>query len=413
MTVERPDPHAGATGDFAKGCLGPVLAEHGARDGHQARAVQGIGAALAAPSSLALIATNFAEGPARNQAFGVYAGAASAGGSIGLILGGMLTAWASWRWVMFTNVPIGLALAALAPIYIQESTPHPGRFDLAGALASTAGIAALVYGFVRAGAAGWSDAVTLGAFLIAAGLLGLFLAVEARAEQPITPLRLFRSPARSGAFFNSLLVRAAMFGMFFFLTQVFQEAQGLGPLQAGLAFLPTPLVILACSRLLPGMLPRIGERRLLIGGFVLLAAATMWLTGAGHGEGYVAGTLGPLVLLGAGAAAAFLSLNLAALSGVEPAEAGAASGMLQAMQQVGGSLGLGVLVTVFGTAMRHATAAAGAGPRAALLLGAGAALRVAALFAIAGLTVALLTGRAETIAADPAQDRPTVAAVDE
>src|SRR4030095_9857146 len=180
-----------------------------------ARALQGVGAAIAAPTALSLITTNFAEGEERNRAFGVFSAVAVSGSAIGLVAGGVLTSWASWRWVLFVNVPIGILLAALAPLYITESERQPGRFDLGGALTSTAGMTALVYGFIRAAQQGWSTPGTIGSFIAAAVLLAVFLLIETRTSQPITPLHLFRDRNRAGSSAIMLALAAAMFGQFF------------------------------------------------------------------------------------------------------------------------------------------------------------------------------------------------------
>src|SRR5215211_5303080 len=205
-----------------------------------ARALQGVGAAIAAPTALSLITTNFAEGQARNRAFGVFSAVAVSGGAIGMLAGGILTSWLSWRWVLFVNVPIGLLLAALAPLYIAESERQPGRFDLAGAFTSTAGMTALVYGFIRAAEEGWSDAGTIGSFAAAVVLLAAFLSIETRIRQPITPLHMLRERNRAGTYVIMLALAAALFGQFFFLTLFVQDVLGYSPLRAGIAFLPSP-----------------------------------------------------------------------------------------------------------------------------------------------------------------------------
>src|SRR6266498_831826 len=249
-----------------------------------ARALQGVGGAIASPTALALITTNFAEGRERNRALGVFAAVSVSGAAIGLLAGGILTEWLSWRWVLFVNVPIGILLALVAPRYIAESERQPGRFDLGGALTSTAGMVTLVYGFIRAGQEGWTDALTIGSFVLAV-LLSAFLSIETRTRQPITPLHMFRDRNRAGTYAIMFALAAALFGMFFFLTLFVQNVLGYSPLRAGLAFLPMTIV---------------------------------------------------------------------AVSGVSREESGAASSLLNVMQQVGGSLGLSILVTVFGTASRSA-----------------------------------------------------------
>ena len=315
-----------------------------------ARAAQGVGGAFITPSALALIASNFAEGAERNRALSVYAAVAGSGASIGLILGGILTDWASWRWALFLNVPVGIAVVLLAPRVIQEPERNPGRFDLAGALTGTLGTGSLVCGFIRAASDGWGDGVTRRALALAVVLLGAFVTVEIRAEQPILPLHLFADRNRASAYLNILLIPATMFAVFFFLTQYLQDVLGYSPFTAGVAFLPLALPMLVTVRVLPRLLPRFGPKRIMVTGAALLAAACLWLTQVSATSGYVGGLLGPMLLFGVGAAASILPLNVVILSGVSRAEAGAASGLLQTMQWVGGSLGLAVLVTVFGSA---------------------------------------------------------------
>jgi EmrB/QacA subfamily drug resistance transporter len=318
-----------------------------------ARALQGVGAAIAAPTALALITTNFAEGRERNRAFGVFGAVAVAGGAIGLIAGGMLTSWLSWRWVLFVNVPIGVLLAAVAPLYITESERQPGRFDLGGALTSTLGMTALVYGFIRAAQEGWSDPGTIGSFAAAVVLLGIFLSIETRISQPITPLRMFLDRNRAGTYAMMLALAAAMFGQFFFLTLFVQDVLGYSPLRAGIAFLPVTGAIVLTSQFAARSVPTLGPRRLMATGALLAVAGLAWLSQISVTSGYVDGILGPMVLFGLGMGLLFVPLTILAVSGVSPHEAGAASSLLNATQQVGGSLGLSILVTVFGTASRN------------------------------------------------------------
>src|SRR6266508_2436783 len=296
-----------------------------------ARALQGVGGAIAAPTALALITTNFEEGEERNRAFGVFGAVAVAGGALGLLLGGVLTSWLSWRWVLFVNVPIGILLAAVAPLYINESERRPGRFDLGGALTSTAGMAALVYGFIRAAQNGWSDPGTIGSFVAAVVLLAVFYSIM-------------------------LALAAAMFGMFFFLTLFVQGVLGYSPLRAGFAFLPITAAIIVTSQFSARSLPRLGPKRLMATGAVLAVLGLAWQTQVSVSSGYVDGILGPMLLFGLGMGLLFVPLTIVAVSGVAPHESGAASSLLNVMQQVGGSLGLSILVTVFGTASRNEAA---------------------------------------------------------
>jgi EmrB/QacA subfamily drug resistance transporter len=321
-----------------------------------ARAIQGVGAAIAAPSTLALLTTTFREGQARTRAIAYYSAVAGGGGSVGLVLGGMLTDWLSWRWGLFINVPIGLAIILLAPRYLPETERRSGRFDFTGAVTSTLGMTAVVYGFVRAASDGWGDRFTVASFVGGALLLAAFALTETRAEQPITPLHLFASRQRSGAYAARVLVTGAMFSTFFFLTQFLQGVGGYSALEAGLAFLPMTAVMFTMGRTVPMLTPRLGSSRLLTGGLVIAVTGIAWLSRISEGTHYFPGIAIPLALLGIGIGLAFTPLTAAGIAGVAQGDAGAASGLLNVAQQLGGSLGLGILITVFASATRTAAA---------------------------------------------------------
>jgi len=350
-----------------------------------ARALQGVGGALASPAVLALVVSSFPEGRERIRALAIYSGVVTGGSSLGLVLGGLITQWASWRWVLFVNVPIGIAVIVLTPLFVTETPRQPGRFDLAGAITSTTGVAALVYAFIRAASNGWGDRIGLGAFAAGTVLLASFVAIETRAAQPITPLRLFAHAGRSGSFIARLLVVAGMFGMFFFLTQFVQEELGFGPLMAGVAFLPLTVLLFAVSRLAPRLMARAGSYRLMLGGMVPVVIGMAWLSRVSAGTDYWSGVFGPLVLLGLGMGAVFVPLTTASLAGVRPEDSGAASSMVNVMQQLGGSVGLAVLVAVFGTASRNALAHPVAGLSAAAFAHRVQAHGISVSFALAAL----------------------------
>jgi EmrB/QacA subfamily drug resistance transporter len=315
-----------------------------------ARSLQGVGAAIAAPSTLALLTTSFPEGPERTRAVAYYGAVAGGGGSVGLVLGGLLTDWLSWRWGLFINVPIGIALILAAPRYLPETERRPGRFDLAGAASSTLGLMAIVYGIVRAATAGWTDRLTVASLAVGAVLLALFVVNERRAEQPITPLRLFASRERAAAYAARVLFVGAMFGMFFFLTQFLQVVSGYSPLKAGLAFLPLSGVMFAMVLVVPSLAQRLGNARLLAVGVTTALIGMTWLSRVSADTPYLTGIAIPMVILGIGAGAAFTPLTASGVAGVAPEDAGAASGLVNVAHQLGGSLGLGVLVTVFASA---------------------------------------------------------------
>jgi EmrB/QacA subfamily drug resistance transporter len=312
-----------------------------------ARAVQGAGGAIAAPSTLALLTTNFREGDERNRALAAYSAVAGGGGSIGLVLGGLLTGLISWRAGLFINVPVGVALMLLAPRYLKETEPQPGRFDAAGAVTSTVGMTAVVYGFVRAASNGWGDPITVASFAAGLVLLAVFVANERRAAQPITPLRLFASRERTGAYVARMLAVGGMFSMFFFMSQYLQGVRGYTPFETGLAFLPMTLVMFAMVRTVPRLAARYGNTTLLIAGLSLAALGMTWLSRIGFDTPFFPAIALPLVMLGLGMGGALAPLTAAGIAGVEARDAGAASGVVNASQQLGSSLGLSILVTVF------------------------------------------------------------------
>ncbi len=365
-----------------------------------ARALQGVGGALAAPSSLALLATMFPEGRERLRAIALFTAVSISGGAIGLISGGILTDLASWRWVLFVNVPIGLTVLAVGASVLPETARRPGRFDLAGAFTSTLGVGAVVYGFVRAAGNGWRDPLTIGSFVVGVLLLVAFIHTELRAEQPITPLRLLTNASRSGANAARGLLFAGMFGMFFFLTQFLQNVLGYSPLQAGFAFLPVPLTVFASSQLASRVLVNrfSGKALMLIG--VGLSAIGLLLSSQLSADSTYPQILATLVLFGAGNGLSFVTLTTAALAGVAPQDAGAASGLVNVTQQLGGTLGVAVLVTVFGSASKYAAShpVPGASPLAQLnhvfVYGADHAFVASTLFLVAAIVLVATVVRA-------------------
>jgi EmrB/QacA subfamily drug resistance transporter len=363
-----------------------------------ARVVQGSGAAIASPAALSLVVAAFPEGRERNRALARYAAVSMGGASLGLVLGGLITEWASWRWVLFINIPIGILVVLAAPLFIAETPRQPGHFDVAGAVTSITGMASLVYAFIRAASAGWSDRLTVGALIVAVVALGLFLFTETRARQPITPLRLFADRGRSGSYVARLFLVAGMFGMFFFLTQFLQDVLGFSPLRTGVAFLPMTIMVFTVSRLSGRLLGRFAPVPLTVAGTLPVIAGMAWLSRISPGTSYLPGVLGPMLLFGFGLGIAFVPLTTMALAGVRPADSGAASGMVNVTQQVGGALGLAVLVSVFGAAYRAAArhpAAGLTGPgrgHEALVAGMAHAFTLGTIFDVCALLVVVLAG---------------------
>lgn len=358
-----------------------------------ARVLQGIGAAIAAPSTLALIVANFPAGSPRNRALSIYSAVAGAGGSVGLILGGVLTELVSWRWVLFINVPVGVGIIICAPFFVGETPPRTGGFDVLGAATSTLSMTSLVFAFVQAPASGWTSVTTLVAFLTGIALMIAFLLVEHRADHPVTPLSLFRDRRRSGALLNMLLLSAAMFGAFFFLIQFLQDVRGFRPATAGIAFLPVTVTMFTTARCAPMLMRRFGLRAVMVTGTALIVAADVLFSRVSPGTGYLTGIFVPMLLLGLGVGSNFMPLNMTILESVDSSEAGAASGLAQTMQWVGGSLGLGILVSVFGLTSGNA---GGHGTPELLARGMSGIFTASAVFAGCAMVVALflITARA-------------------
>ena len=337
-----------------------------------ARAVQGIGAAMAAPSTLSLISSIYEEGPARNRALGVFTAVSAGGGSLGLILGGALTSWVSWRWVLMINVPIGILVIALAPRFVPEPARNGGRLDIPGAVLVTSGLGAVIYGFIRLAEQGSRD-VTIATFVIGAALLTSFVRVEKKVEEPLFPFRLLASRTRAASYIDMMLVPGVMYGVFYFVSQYLEGTLHFSAIRAGFAFLPLTAMIFTLSRITPRLVSRIGARPLLLFGLANLALAAFWISRAHATDGYFVSLFGPLLLFGLGAGTCFLPLSITILGGVPREDAGAASGMLQTMQQTGGALGVAILSTI---ALAH-------GRSTALEVGSGIALVALVVAALA------------------------------
>ncbi|MEV6827821.1 MFS transporter [Amycolatopsis sp. NPDC051102] len=364
-----------------------------------ARVLQGVGAAMAGPSTLALVTTTFTEAKARVRALALFSAMSSGGFAIGLIVGGLLTEWISWRAALFINVPFGLAIAVLAPRFVAEPERRRAHLDLPGAVTGTLGVGALVFAFTHAASDGWGNPVTLGSLAGGLALLAGFVALEARTALPLVPLRLFAERNRSAAYANFFLAPMAMMSMFFFLTQFMQDIRHFAALATGFAFLPMAALIFTMSRLVPRLLPRYGPKPLALTGSVLMVAGVGWLALLTTDSTYFPALLGPLLLMGLGGGLAFAPLNVIIMATVPAEDAGAAGGVLQTMQQVGSTLGLAILVTVFGSATRSSAAAGTTGPQL-VVDGMTSAFTTAAVIAACTVLVAL-TFRRATASARP------------
>jgi EmrB/QacA subfamily drug resistance transporter len=319
------------------------------------RVIQGLGGAISSPTALALITTEFEEGKERTRALAVFSAVAGAGAALGLLLGGILTEYLTWRWVLFVNVPIGVALVFGAMFYLHESDRQTGKFDYLGGVTSTVGMTALVYGFIHAAQHGWKNGETVTSFVVALVLLVFFVAWQARlGEAAMMPLHVFRNRSRSGAYLVMLIIGAAMFGMFYFLTFFVQQNLHFSALKSGFAFLPVAFTIGISAQLAAKFMVRFGPRNLIIGGATIMTLGLFWLSTIDAGSKYISHILPSMLVLSFGIGMIFVPLMTVVVTGVEPHEAGLASALLNVGQQVGGSIGLSVLATVAATSGKNA-----------------------------------------------------------
>jgi EmrB/QacA subfamily drug resistance transporter len=360
------------------------------------RVVQGAGGAIVAPTALSLIADTFKEGAVRNRALGIYAGAAGSGGAIGLILGGLITDYLSWRWVMFVNVPIAVMLAIAAPRVLAASEGRSGRLDLPGAVSVTGGMTLVVYGLSRAATHAWSDTWTVATLGFGAALLVLFLIIEMRSKQPLMPLKLFANRNRAGAYALRMVAGSVTLAVLFFLTQIIQNVLGYTPLEAGFAFLPLGVGVVITALVTSRVIGRIGPRVPITLGALAVAGGLLWLSHVTNHATYLADVFGPLLVLSVGLGLIFLPTTLVAVSGAARHESGLASAVLNVSQQLGGSIGLAVLGTVAANVTRSDLVNVRPTHEAisqAITNGFTAAFGIGALIALAAFVVALLVIR--------------------
>ena len=287
-----------------------------------ARAVQGMGAAILAPTTLSLLTIHFAEGEERNRAFAQYAAAAGIGSSLGLVLGGIFAGWISWRVGFLINVPVGLALFVSATRLLENQPGNGGRLDLVGAIISTMGMGGLVYGIVRSASDGWDDAVTLGAIAAGIVLIAGFLMSQSRSRHPLLPLLLFADRGRVGAYLGRAMFLAAMVSFFFFSTQLMQGELGLSPVEAGIGFLPMTVLTFIASLALPRLVRSLGNGLVLVAAFLFIAVGLFWLSRAGLTGTYLTEVALPMLLVGIGNGLGLGPLTGAAMQGVKPEDWG-------------------------------------------------------------------------------------------
>jgi EmrB/QacA subfamily drug resistance transporter len=311
------------------------------------RVVQGIGAAIAAPSTLVLLIANTRPGAQRSRALALFVLAAGSGGAIGLILGGILTTGFGWEWVMFVNVPIGVVIVAGAALFLTETKRERSRLDVGGATASTLGMIALVYGFTSAAGEGWGSPAVLVSFAVAALALIALVLIERRHASPVVPLSLFATRRSAVPLVAMLLVPAGMFAFFYFIALFTQQVLHFDALGTGLALLPFVIALVTTSQLAPRFLPRVGEWIVGAAGLALLAGGLLWLAPLSASSTFVGSILGPIIVMGIGAGLTFAPITAVIMHFTPEEHVSATSSVLQAMQQLGGSIGVAALTTVF------------------------------------------------------------------
>jgi EmrB/QacA subfamily drug resistance transporter len=360
-----------------------------------ARGVQGLGAAIVSPAALSIVTTTFTEGAERNKALGIWGALAGAGGAAGVLFGGMLTEWAGWEWVLFVNVPIGVAAMLVAPRYVRESKgQEKTSMDIGGAVLVTAGLIVLVYALVDAESAGWTSGQTIGLLALSLALLLAFVVVELRiVRHPVMPLQIFRNRNVASADAVALLVGASLFSMFFIISLYLQRVLGFSALEAGLAYLPLAFTIIFSAGAASQLVTRAGPKPVLVLGLVLTAIGLLWFSRVSVGGGYVGDVLFPSLIVAAGLGFSFVPLTIVAVAGVTHDEAGLASGLINTAQQVGGALGLAVLSSIANSRARDVLGAGPPNPAEipnALTEGFQIAFAVGAGFALLGVLLALV-----------------------
>ena len=360
-----------------------------------ARAVQGLGAALLSPAALSIITTTFSDGAERNKALGAWGAVAGSGGAAGVLLGGILTEYAGWEWILWALVPVPLIVAFLSPRLVLESRDESAArtFDIPGAVRVTAGLSLLVYALVEAPDAGWGSGQTIGLLGLSAVLLAAFVAIERRSAAPLTPFSIFRNRTLTGANVVGILTGASLFSMFFFISLYMQNVLGFSAIEAGLSYLPLAVSIIIAAGVASQLVTKIGFKPVLGVGMLFVSGGLLWFSQISPGGSFATDVLGPSLLAAVGLGFSFVPQTIAAMSGVADSEAGLASGLINTSQQVGGALGLAVLSSVAFSTIGDLAAQGDTGPAAltdgyadAFMVGAGIGLLgvIATLFLIRG-----------------------------
>jgi EmrB/QacA subfamily drug resistance transporter len=366
-----------------------------------ARGLQGLGAALITPAALSILMTTFAEGKERNAALGAWGGVGAFGAVAGVLLGGVLTSALSWQWIFFVNVPVGLLGLALAPFLLTESRDARVKtFDLPGAVLVTGGLVTLVYAITQANNNGWSSLETIALFATALALLAAFVGWERRSAEPLVPFAIFRLRTVVGANIAGLILGTAIFAMFLMLTLYMQQVLHYSPMKTGVAYLAVAGTAIFWSALAAQLVTRVGVKPVLVAGMTALSAGLIYFTQISPDGSYLGDLLPGFLLVAVGLGFSFVPISIAALAGVQPAEAGLASGLINMSQQIGGALGIAALSAI-ATSTTNNSIVSGTARATALTDGFQAAFIGAAAVALAGILVALLVVRRADLVTAP------------
>ena len=370
-----------------------------------ARALQGFGAALITPAALSILTTTFTEGKERNTALGAWGAVGAFGAVAGVLLGGVLTSALSWHWIFYVNVPVGVLGLALAPFFLTESRDANAKsYDVPGAALVTGGLVTLVYAITQANNYGWGSLATIGLFSASLALLAAFVAWELRTPEPLMRFGILRLRTVSGANVAGLVMGTAMFGMFLMLTLYMQQVLHYSAMKTGIAYLAVAATAIVWSALAAQLVTRVGVKPVLVAGMTALSAGLLYFTQVSVGGSYLGDLLPGFLLISVGIGFSFVPISIAALAGVQPAEAGLASGLINTSQQIGGALGIAALTSI-ATSTTHTKVASGTALPTALTDGFQSAFYGAAGVAILGILVALFVVRrrdlSDAIAAEP------------
>jgi EmrB/QacA subfamily drug resistance transporter len=357
------------------------------------RALQGLGAAVITPAALSILMTTFSEGRERNAALGVWGAVGAFGAVAGVLLGGVLTDWLSWEWIFYINIPVGVAGLILTPLLLMESRDALVKtFDALGAVLVTSGLVTLVYGITQANDYGWGSTETIGLFVAAGVLLAAFVAWEARAKEPLMPFTIFRIRTVSAANISGLILGTVTFSMFLMLTLYMQQVLGYSPMKTGVAYLAVAGSAIVTSTIAAQLVNRVGVKPVIAAGMSFLAAGLLYFTQVSVGGSYLGDLLPGFLLIAVGLGFSFVPISIAALAGVQPSEAGLASGLFNTSQQIGGALGIAALSAI-ATSKTEAGVASGTALPKALTDGFESAFIWGGIVAAVGILVALVLVR--------------------